>query len=47
MSPTSKMLRRHISLGLSICMAVRYTCTRSRILRDRTLNFGMWVEYEN
>ena len=27
--------------------SVRYTCTRSRTVRDRILKFGMWVEYEN
>ena len=51
MPPTSKKLRRHIGLGLSICPSVcpsvRYTCTRSRTARDRILKFGMWVEYEN
>ena len=43
MPPTSKKLRRHIGLGLS----VRYVCTRSRTVRERILNFGMWDEYEN
>ena len=51
MPPTSKKLMRHISLGLPICLSVRpsvrYTCTRSRTIRDKTLKFGMWVEYEN
>ena len=51
MPPTSKKLRKHISLGLSICLSVRlsvrYTCTRPRTVRDKTLKFGMWVEYGN
>ena len=55
MPPTSKKLRRHIGLGLSVRVSVRpsvrpsmcYACTRSRIDRDRTLKFGMWGEYEN
>ena len=47
MPPTSMKLRKHINLGLSICPSIRYTCTRSRTVRDRTLKFGMWVEYDN
>ena len=50
MPTTSKKLRRHVSLGpvhLSVHPSVHYTCTRSRTIRDNTLKFGMWVEYEN
>ena len=28
-------------LGLSVCLSVCYTCTRSRTGRDRILKFGM------
>ena len=49
--PTSKKLRRHIGLGLSVCLSVRpsvsYACIRSNTVRDRILKFGMWDEYEN
>ena len=31
----------------SVRPSVHYTCTLSRTVRDRTLKFGMWVEYEN
>ena len=45
--PTSKKLRRHIGLGLSVRPSIRYACTRSRTVRDRILKFGMCDEYEN
>ena len=53
MPPISKKFGRHIGLGLSVrqsvCLSVRpsvhpsvcYTCTWSRIFRDRILKFGM------
>ena len=51
MPPTSKKLRRHIGLGLSVRLSVHpsvcYTCTRSRTVRDRILKLGMQDEYEN
>ena len=47
MPPTSKKMRRHIGLGLSDRPSVHYACTWSKTVRDRTLKFGMWDEYEN
>ena len=31
----------------SVDLSVRYTCTRSRTVRDRILKVGMCDEYEN
>ena len=49
MPPTSKKLRRHIGLGLSVRPYVRQCvrpwvtlCIRSRTVRDRILKFDMW-----
>ena len=53
MSPTSKTLRKHIGLGMSVGPSVRACvgawvtlCIRSRTVRDRILKFDMWNKYE-
>ena len=45
MPPTSKKLRRHIGLGLSVRAWVTLYM-RSRTVRDRILKFDMWNKYE-
>ena len=32
------------SVHLSVCPCVRYTCTRSRTIRDKILKFGMKIK---
>ena len=48
--PTSKKMKGHIGLGLSIewvqCQSVTLS-TRSGTIRARILKFGMWFHYEN
>ena len=47
--PTSKKLRRHIGLGLSVRAHVRpwvTFCLRSGTVRDRILKFDMRNKYE-
>ena len=47
MPPTSKKLRRHIGLGLSVCRSIRYTYTRSRTVRDRIFKLDDLVNIDN
>ena len=46
MPPTSKKLRGHIGLGLSVHAWCVTLCIRSRAVRNRILKFDMGNKYE-
>ena len=49
MHPTSKKLRGHIGLGMSVCACMRVSitlCIRSRLVRVRVLKFNMLNEHK-